>query len=57
MVSNRKKGQSNRKFLSQLDDFDQDTSIGNTANDRQENTVVYENTGDQNFTVATSDNK
>ena len=54
MVSNRKKRQSNRKLLSQLDDFDQDMIIGNAASERQENTVVTEGTNDRDFTVGTS---
>ena len=53
MVSTRKKRQSNRRLLSQLDDFDQDM-ISNTASERQENTVVNEGTNDQDFTVGTS---
>ena len=47
MVFTRKKRQSNRRLLSQLDDFDQGVIIGNTVSDRQENTIVNENTGDQ----------
>ena len=54
MVSTRKKRQSNRRLLSQLDDFDQDMIIGNAASERQENTVVNEGTNDRNFTVGTS---
>ena len=54
MVSTRKKGQSNRRLLSHLDDFDQDMIIGNTASERQDNTVVNEGTNDQDFTVGTS---
>ena len=54
MVSTRKKRQSNRRLLGQLDDFDQDMIIGNTASERQENTVVNEGTNDQDFTVGTS---
>ena len=45
------KRQSNRRLLSQLDDFDQDIIIGNTASNRQENVTVNEVTGDQEFTV------
>ena len=56
MVSTRKKRQSNRRLLSQLDDFDQDMIIGNTASERQENFVVNEGTNDQDFTVGTSSN-
>ena len=56
MVSNRKKRQSNRKLLSQLDDFDQNMIIGNAVSERQENTVVNEGTNDRDFTVGTSSN-
>ena len=56
MVSTRKKRQSNRRLLSQLDEFDQDIIIGNTVSDRQENATVNEGTGDQDFTVGTSGN-
>ena len=54
MVSTRKKRQSNKRLLSQLDDFDQDVIIGNTTSERQENVVVSEGTNDQDFTVGTS---
>ena len=40
MVYTRKKRQSVRRLLSQLDDFDQDMIIGNAASGRQENVVV-----------------
>ena len=56
MVSTRKKRQSNRRLLSQLDDFDQDIIIGNTAGERQENAVVNEGTNDRVFTVSNSCN-
>ena len=56
MVSTRKKRQSNRKLLSQLDDFDQDMIIGNAASGTQENFVVSEGTNDRDFTVGTSSN-
>ena len=56
MVSTRKKKQSNRRLLSQLDDFDQDMIIGNTASERQENIVVNEGTNDRDSTVGTSSN-
>ena len=42
------------RLLSQLDDFDQGMIIGNTANERRENTVVNEGTNDQDFAVGTS---
>ena len=51
MVSTRKKRQSNRRLLSQLDDFDQDVIIGNDAGGRQEIVVVNEGTNDRVFTV------
>ena len=54
MVSTRKKRQSNKRLLSQLDDFDQDVIIGNTASERQENVVVNEGNNDQDFTIGTS---
>ena len=54
MVSTCKKRQSSRRLLSQLDDFDQDINIGNTASERQENTIVNEGTGDRDFTAGTS---
>ena len=56
MVSTRKKRQSNRRLLSQLDDFDQDVIIGNTASERQENVVVNEGTNDRDFTISNSSN-
>ena len=57
MVSTREKKQSNRRLLSQLDDFDQDMIIGNAVSERQENIVVNEDTNDRDFTVDTSSNK
>ena len=56
MVSTRKKRQSNRRLLGQLDEFDQDMIIGNAVSDRQENIVVNEGTNAQVFTVGTSSN-
>ena len=56
MVSTRKKRQSNKRLLSQLDDFDQDMIIGNAASERQENVVVNEGTNDRDFTVRNSSN-
>ena len=56
MVSTRKKRQSNKKLLSQLDDFGRDMTIGNAASERQENAVVIEGTNDRDFTVGTSSN-
>ena len=54
MVPTRNKRQSNKRLLSQLDDFDQDKIIGNAASDRQESVMVNEGTNDQDFTVSTS---
>ena len=54
MVSTRKKRQSNKKLLSQLDEFDQDMVIGSAASERQENIVVNEGTKDRDFTAGTS---
>ena len=56
MVSTRKKRESNKKLLSQLDDFDQDMIIGNAVSERQENAMVNEGTNDQDLTVSTSNN-
>ena len=56
MVSTRKKRQTNKRLLSQLDGFDQDTIIGNAVSERQENVVVNEGTNDQDFTVSNSSN-
>ena len=53
MVSTLKKKQSNRRFLGQLGDFDQDLIIGNAASDGQENNVVSEGTSDRDFTTGT----
>ena len=55
MVSTLKKRQSNRRLLSQLDDFDQDVFIGNAMNNRQEDTTTNKGTADQEFTVGNSD--
>ena len=54
MVSTRKKWQSNRRLLGQLDDFDQYIINGNAASEAQESTVVYEGANDPHFTVGTS---
>ena len=54
MVSTHKKRQSNKRLLSQLDDFDQDMIIGNATSERQKNVVVNEGTNDQGFTIGTS---
>ena len=56
MVSTRKKRQSNKRLLSQLDDFDQDTIFGNAASERQENVEVNEGNNDRDFTVSNSSN-
>ena len=54
MVSSRKKRQSNRKILIQLDDFDQDMITGNAASERKENVEFNKGTNDRHFTVVTS---
>ena len=54
MVCTRKKRQSNKRLLSQLDNFNQDMIIGNTVSESQENVVVNEGTNDRDFTVGTS---
>ena len=56
MVSTRKKRQTNKRLLSQLDDFDQDMIIGNAVSERQENVVVNEGTNDRDFPVSISSN-
>ena len=56
MVSTRKKRQSNKRLLGQLDDFDQDMISGNAVSARQESAVVNEGSNDRNFTVDTSNN-
>ena len=56
MVSIRKKRQSSKRLLSQLDDFDQDMIIGNTVSESQGNDVVNEGTNDRDFTIGTSNN-
>ena len=55
MVSIRQTRQSKRRLLSQLVHSDQDSIIGHTVSHKQENAAVNESTGDQDFTVATSD--
>ena len=54
MVSTRKKRQSSKWLLRQLDDFDEDVIIGNVASAERENVVVNEGSNDQDFTVGTS---
>ena len=54
MVSTRTKRQSNKRLLSQLDDFDRDMIIGNDVSERQESILVNESTDDRDFTVGTS---
>ena len=56
MFSTRKNRQLNKGLLSQLDDFDQDTIIGNAVSERQENAVVNQGTNDRDFSVGTSNN-
>ena len=47
MFSTRKKRQSNKRLLNQLDDFDRNIFIGIAASDREENVVVNKGTVDQ----------
>ena len=54
MVSTRKKRQSNRRLISQLDEFDQDMFIGKAVSERQEKIVVNQGTNYLDFTVGTS---
>ena len=54
MVSTLKKKQSNRRLLSQLDDFDRYVIMVNTASEGQENFVANEGTNYRNFTIGTS---
>ena len=54
MVSTRKKRQSNKRLLSQLDDFDRNMIIGDTVCERQESFVPNEDTNAQDFTGGTS---
>ena len=54
MVSTRKKKQSIRRILSQLDDFDQIIKFGNTKSGRRQNATLNEVTADQDFIVGTS---
>ena len=56
MLSTRKKKQSMRRLLNQLDDFDRDMIIGNAFSERQETAVVNEGTNDRDVTVCTSNN-
>ena len=56
MVSTRKKRHSNKRLLSQVDDFDRDMIIGNAVSERQENAAVNEGTNDRDFTIGTSSN-
>ena len=55
MVSTRKKRQSNRRILSQLDDVDHNVIIGNAMNNRRRKTTVNEGTADQEVTVGNYD--
>ena len=49
MVSTRKKTQSNRRLLRQLDDCDQDVNIGNAVSHKQQSLAVNEGTDDRVF--------
>ena len=51
MTSTRNKRESNRRLLSQLDDFDRDVIIGNVASGGQQSVVVNEGTVDREITV------
>ena len=51
MVLTLKKRWSNRRLLSQLDDFVQDIIFRITTSDWPENATVNEGTSDQKFTV------
>ena len=53
MIPIRKKSQSKRTLLSQLDDFDQGVTTGNATCERQENITVNEFTNDCDFIVGT----
>ena len=55
MVSTRKGTMSNRRLLSQIDEFDQDNIIDNTMSGTQKNTTVNEGAADQEFTVGNAD--
>ena len=50
------KKQSNKRLLSQLDDFDRDIIIDNDVSERQESVVVNKSTDDRDFTVGISNN-
>ena len=56
MVSTRLKRQSNRRFLSQLDEFNRDIVFGNAASHRQETVVVFEGTFDQEINANDTSN-
>ena len=56
MVSTSKKRQSNRRLLSELDDFDQIICFGITVSDKQRIATVNEGTGDQESTVGNHEN-
>ena len=56
MVSNRKKRQQDRRFLSELDDFDHDIKINDAAKSEQQSVVVNDGTVDRELTVNNRDN-
>ena len=56
MVSTCKRRQTNKRLLSQLDDFDQDMIIGNAVSERLEIVVVNGGTNDRDFNVSNSSN-
>ena len=53
-VSNQKEGQKNRKFLCQVDDFDQDSIFGDAAKSGQHNVMVNDSTVDQELSINNS---
>ena len=54
MLSIRRKRQSNRRLLGQLDNFDQDITIGNLMSNKRKDVTVNEGTVDQEVTVNNS---
>ena len=51
MLSTRREKQSHRKLFCELDDFDEDVTTGDPANDRQQDIAVNDGNDDQQFTV------
>ena len=54
MVSTRKRSQSKRRLLTQLNDSGQNNIIGNTVSNSQEKATINESTVDQEVTVNNS---